>query len=442
VSATLHQLIELVPRLQRPVVLLEDGAGRSGCARLAWGARRRFRLDWTDADVGNVAWLDTIPVDAGPLYGTLSYELGLPPRAVRRAPPIAQPLVDLFDAEHEVVLDFATGRLTGDETGLAVVRQGRALEMPSVSALERAANPETQPLGLGAGSSSPVEAAPRGRARLLDRSFDQAGYEAAVRRVREHIAAGDVYQVNLAVAERFALEDTPWDVYRRLRAINPSPWMGFADFGDWQLVSGSPELLVEFRGAEGKGGVARARPIAGTRKKTGDPPRDAAMRRELSLDEKEQAEHRMLLDLARNDLGRFAAYGSVVVSEREVIEEYSHVYHLVSEVRAQVPAGVSRWDMIRAVFPGGTITGAPKIRAMEVIAELEPVARGQYTGGLGWFGPGGLQVNILIRSAVVRDGEAVVQAGAGIVWDSDPAREWRESLRKGAAMRAALGAPE
>jgi para-aminobenzoate synthetase component 1 len=414
--AALDRLLSLVPALERPVAFLEDGAARAGSARLAWGARRRFRLDWSDAGVGNVGWLDGIPSDAARLYGTLSYELGLPPRAERHAPPIEQPLADLFEPKHEVVLDFESGELRGD-----------------AAALEAVATATASP-------AAPGLAEPRAAATLIERSFEQGGYEAAVRRVRDYIATGDVYQANIAVAERFALEGTPWDAYRRVRSINPSPWMGFADFGDWQLVSGSPELLVEYRGGEGQGGALRARPIAGTRKKTGDAERDAAMRTELSLDEKERAEHRMLVDLARNDLGRVAQYGTVVVVEQEVVEEYSHVYHLVSEVLGSVPAGVTRWDMVRAVFPGGTITGAPKIRAMEVIAELEPVARGQYTGGLGWFGPDGFQVNILIRSAVVRDREAVVQAGAGIVWDSDPAREWRESLRKGAAMRAALGA--
>ena len=402
------------------MVFLEDGAARAGSARLAWGAQRRFRLDWSDADVGNVAWLDGIPTEAQRLYGTIAYELGLPPRAERRDSPIEQPLADLFEPRHEVVLDFESGELRGDVEALEGVP-------PPPAPGERTAAPGAEP---------------HAAATLLERSFDQAGYEAAVRRVRDYIATGDVYQANIAVAERFALDGTPWDSYLRVRSINPSPWMGFADFGDWQLVSGSPELLVEYRGGEGRGGAVRARPIAGTRKKTGDAERDAAMRSELSLDEKERAEHRMLVDLARNDLGRVSEYGSVVVAEQEVVEEYSHVYHLVSEVLGSVPAGISRWDIVRAVFPGGTITGAPKIRAMEVIAELEPVARGQYTGGLGWFGPDGFQVNILIRSAVVREGEAVVQAGAGIVWDSDPAREWRESLRKGAAMRAALGVQE
>ena len=248
-----------------------------------------------------------------------------------------------------------------------------------------------------------------------------------------------MYQVNLSVAERYRVTASPWEAYLRLRSLNPSPWMGFADFGDWQLVSGSPELLLE-RQSDGNGGsLLRTRPIAGTRKKTGDPARDTAMKTELRLDAKEQAEHRMLVDLARNDLGRVAEFGSVHVSEREVVEEYSHVFHLVSEVRARVGGNRSPWEMFAALFPGGTITGTPKIRAMEVIAELEPVARGMYTGALGWLGPGEMQFNILIRSAVMRGNEAVVQAGAGIVWDSDPAREWRESLRKGAAVREALG---
>ena len=267
-----------------------------------------------------------------------------------------------------------------------------------------------------------------------DRSFTQAEFEAAVRRALEYIRAGDIYQVNLSVAETVALRSTPLDAYRRLRRINPSPWMGYADFGDWQLVCGSPELLVEVAN-----GRARAKPIAGTRKKTGDPATDEAMRSELTADPKEAAEHVMLVDLARNDLGRVARYGGVRVAERAAVEEYSHVMHLVSEVRAELAPGLRAWDVFRALFPGGTITGTPKIRSMEIIAELEPVARGMYTGALGWWEADRGQWNILIRSAVVRGGRAVLQAGAGIVADSDPAREWKESLRKAAALREAFG---
>jgi para-aminobenzoate synthetase component 1 len=412
-------LLGAIPGVERPVVWLEDGAGR-GLGRLAWGARARHRLDWSTGPGDRLA--EFRPPVARRWYGVLAYDLGLPPRAPRHNPVIGQPLVDLFEPANELIIDLASGRVvTGDMT---------AVRRSAGPAVRRSVDPPS----------------------LLDRSFDQPGFESAVRRIKDFIAAGDVYQVNLSVAERFSVPASPWEVYLRLREINPSPWMGFADFGDWQLVSGSPELLVEMGGKGRNGGtrtalsapsaLVRTRPIAGTRKKTGDPVRDAEMRAELCLDEKEQAEHRMLVDLARNDLGRVCEFGSVRVSEREVVEEYSHVFHLVSEVLGRARPDVTPWDAIRALFPGGTITGAPKIRAMEVIAELEPVGRGAYTGGLGWLGPEGAQLNILIRSAVFRDGIASVQAGAGVVWDSDPAREWRESLRKASAMRLALGCAE
>jgi para-aminobenzoate synthetase component 1 len=419
-------------------VLLEDGLGLAGRARLAWGARTRHRLDWSAHRVGDLGWLAGLPADRR-LYGTMAYDLGIPPHARRAAPLVPQPLADFFEPEHELVVDCATG------APLA----GAWPDLPSLPFFP----------------SFPSATRPA----LRHRSFTPAAFEAAVGRVRDHIAAGDVYQVNLAVGDCYETALAPWDLYLRLRAVNPSPWMGFADFGDWQIVSGSPELLLEIGGtAERRNGgttgppsngnppagsataclvppfrrsaVIHTRPIAGTRKKTGDSARDAAMLRELVLDAKERAEHRMLLDLARNDIGRVAEFGSVRVSEREVVEEYSHVYHLVSDVVGVLRADRSVADAVTALFPGGTVTGAPKIRAMEVIADLEPVARGGYTGGLGWLGADGAQFNILIRSAVIRDGTVGVHAGAGIVWDSDPAREWRESLRKAAALRVALGA--
>jgi 4-amino-4-deoxychorismate synthase (2-amino-4-deoxychorismate-forming) component I len=336
----------------------------------------------------------------------LAYDYGLPPSISPGTPPVPQPLAEFFEPEHEVVLDLDAGKILSG----------------------------TLPPAFDSATLPPCHSA-----QLISRSFTQPAFEHAVRRIKDHIAAGDVYQVNLAVAERFAFAGSAWGVYLRLRALNPSPWMGFADFGSWQVVSGSPELLVETRSADA---TIRTRPIAGTRKKTGDPARDGAMRAELTLDQKERAEHLMLLDLARNDVGRVARFGSVHVAEREVVEEYSHVFHLVSEVRGALMPGAGPAEVIAALFPGGTITGAPKRRAMEVIASLEPVARGAYTGALGWIGPDGMQLNILIRSAVITGGVAAVQAGAGIVWDSEPAREWRESLRKAAALRAALGVEE
>jgi para-aminobenzoate synthetase component 1 len=356
---------------------------------------------------------------------------------------VPQPLAEFFEPAGEVVLDLVSGEVID-------------------GFMDRMIEGSRDRGGEGASAGPPVLPSSRPPI-LVHRTFTQPAFESAVRRVRDYIAAGDVYQVNLAVGDCYATALTPWDLYLRLRALNPSPWMGFADFGDWQIVSGSPELLLEVDGwvdrrTDGsrehpapsrsvdpsirRSAVIRTRPIAGTRKKTGDPARDAAMRAELTLDVKEQAEHRMLLDLARNDIGRVAEFGSVRVTAREVVEEYSHVFHLVSEVEGRLDPAHGVADAVAALFPGGTITGAPKIRAMEVIAELEPVARGAYTGGLGWLGPDGAQLNILIRSAVCHAGQVGIHAGAGIVWDSDPGREWRESRRKAAALRAALGVEE
>jgi anthranilate/para-aminobenzoate synthase component I len=402
----IEQLLRVAASLAPPFVLLEDGLG-TGTSVLAWGARERLRLGWDAAALGSLERFT--PGDGW--IGALGYDLGLPPKAMRRDAVLAQPVVDLFRPVNRITL---RPQIAAECAG------------PDAAAAWEAA------LGHGA-LGPPVSGAAPAPAGVPRRSFTQAGFEDAVRRALEHIRAGDIYQVNLSVAERVALREPPFAVYRRLRAINPSPWMGYADFGDWQLVCGSPELLVEVAD-----GAAHAKPIAGTRKKTGDPAADAAMRRELVTDAKEAAEHVMLVDLARNDLGRIARYGTVRVAELGSVEEYSHVMHLVSDVRGTLAPGIGPWEVFRAMFPGGTITGCPKIRSMEIIADLEPVARGMYTGALGWWDGGEGQWNILIRSAVVRDGEAVLQAGAGVVADSDPAREWKESLRKAAALRAAF----
>jgi para-aminobenzoate synthetase component 1 len=356
-------------------------------------------------------------MDGRPWYGVFAYEAGLPQWVRAGLPAAPQPWREGFQPENRIVLRGRDGSLVCE--GLEAERywertRGLHRTVPVISAR-----------------------APRGHPWC---SFTQDGFRAAVAAAREFIAAGDVYQVNLALAQRWPLAVRPWDAYLRLRAANPSPWMGFADFGDWQLVCGSPELLVEVAPGEG-GREVRTRPIAGTRKKTGAADADACMRTELRLDEKERAEHLMLLDLARNDTGRVAEYGTVRVAEREIVEDYSHVFHLVSEVRGRLRPDATADDVLASYFPGGTVTGCPKIRSMEIIRELEPVARGAYTGALGWIGAGGLQLNIVIRSAVVSAGEVVVQAGAGIVADSVPAREWRESLRKAAAVQLAFGLP-
>jgi para-aminobenzoate synthetase component 1 len=267
-----------------------------------------------------------------------------------------------------------------------------------------------------------------------DVSFAKAEFEQAVRRVQEYIAQGDVFQVNLSVRQSKRMQVAADETYCVLRRLNPSPYMGYLHFPEFQLVSGSPELLIKV-----KDGEVSTRPIAGTRPRGQNEAEDERLARELIDSEKERAEHVMLVDLERNDLGRVCRYGSVEVSEFMVVEKYSHVMHIVSHVRGMLAEGKDAFDAVAAAFPGGTITGAPKVRTMEIIEELEPVKRGVYTGSIGWFGfDGELEVNIAIRTMVVKDGFAHVQAGAGIVIDSQPEAEYDESLKKAEALWKAL----
>ncbi|MFD2369677.1 anthranilate synthase component I family protein [Brevibacillus sp. GCM10020057] len=265
-------------------------------------------------------------------------------------------------------------------------------------------------------------------------SFGKDQFEDAVRRVQAYIAQGDVFQVNLSVRQSKPMSVTAPEVYDVLRKLNPSPYMGYISFPEFQLVSASPELLVKV-----KGGEVHTRPIAGTRPRGQTDEQDEALARELIDNEKERAEHVMLVDLERNDLGRVCRYGSVEVSEFMVVEKYSHVMHIVSHVKGELASDKDAFDAVAAAFPGGTITGAPKVRTMEIIEELEPVKRGVYTGSIGWFGFNGeVEVNIAIRTMVVKDGMAHVQAGAGIVIDSVPESEYAESLKKAEALWKAL----
>ncbi|HYA26767.1 MAG TPA: anthranilate synthase component I family protein, partial [Thermodesulfovibrionales bacterium] len=261
-------------------------------------------------------------------------------------------------------------------------------------------------------------------------------YEAMVVRAKEYIAAGDIFQANLSqrVSAHIGLTN-PWELYRMLRMINPSPFACFADFGDYTLASSSPERLVKVRD-----GVIATRPIAGTRPRGRDLQEDREMRKELLLNEKERAEHIMLIDLERNDLGKVSEYGSVEADEFMITEDYSHVIHIVSNIKGILARTKTCIDVIRAVFPGGTITGVPKVRCMEVIDELEPVSRGPYTGSMGYISfCGAMDLNIVIRTFVIKDQHAYVQAGAGIVADSEPEREYYETLKKAEALLKALG---
>ena len=269
-------------------------------------------------------------------------------------------------------------------------------------------------------------------------NMERAAYEASVERIIEYIYAGDVVQC--VYSQRFSRPTFvhPFNVYRTLRTINPSPYTYYLEMGDHQIVGTSPELLVIVE----EGRVA-THPIAGTRRRGATPAEDRRLEAELLADEKERAEHLMLLDLGRNDIGRLSVPGSVRVAQMMDVERYSHVMHMVSHVDGTVRPGVTCYDALRAAFPAGTVSGAPKIRAMEIIAELEPDQRGPYAGALGYFGFGGnMETAITIRTIVMQDGLASVQAGGGIVCDSDPAAEYQESVNKAMALVQALDVAE
>ncbi len=264
--------------------------------------------------------------------------------------------------------------------------------------------------------------------------FTREGFLAAVAKAKDYIRAGDVFQVVLSQRMSVPFRARPVDVYRALRALNPSPYMYFLDLDGFQVVGSSPEILVRMQGGE-----VTVRPIAGTRPRGATPAEDAALEAELLADPKERAEHLMLIDLGRNDVGRVAEPGTVRIPDRFLIERYSHVMHIVSEVRGTLRPGTGFADVLRATFPAGTVSGAPKIRALEVIRELEPVQRGVYSGAVGWLNwHGDADTAIAIRTAVIKDGRLHVQAGAGIVHDSDPAKEWEETMSKGRALFRAV----
>ena len=261
-------------------------------------------------------------------------------------------------------------------------------------------------------------------------SLTESTFIDAVHKVQEYISSGDVFQVNLSVRQSKPLQTHPFEIYSTLRKLNPSPYMSYFNVPEFQLVSGSPELLVKKKGTE-----VSTRPIAGTRSRGQTDEEDNQLANELIQNEKERAEHVMLVDLERNDLGRVCKYGSVEVNEFMAIEKYSHVMHIVSNVRGELSENKDVFDIVRATFPGGTITGAPKVRTMEIIEELESVRRGIYTGSIGWFSfSGDMELNITIRTMLAQDGIAYVQAGAGVVIDSDPKQEYKESLKKAIAL--------
>jgi len=264
--------------------------------------------------------------------------------------------------------------------------------------------------------------------------FTEVGFKNAVEQIKQYILDGDCMQVVISQRLSIPFSARPLDLYRALRGLNPSPYMYFLDFDDFQVVGSSPEILVRLEDGE-----VTVRPIAGTRRRGHTEEEDQALEAELLADPKELAEHLMLIDLGRNDAGRVAQIGSVKLTDKMVVERYSHVMHIVSNVTGRLDEGMSAIDVLRATFPAGTVSGAPKIRAMEIIDELEPVKRGVYSGAVGYLSwNGNMDTAIAIRTAVIKEGQLHIQAGAGVVADSVPDLEWKETMNKGRAVFRAV----
>ena len=280
-----------------------------------------------------------------------------------------------------------------------------------------------------------LDAARHGHIETQFRSgFEQPQFEAAIEKIREYILAGDCMQVVLSQRLSLPFTASPLNLYRALRNLNPSPYLYFLDLADFHIVGSSPEIL-----ARAEDGIVSVRPIAGTRRRGHTHEEDVALEHELLADPKEIAEHLMLIDLGRNDAGRIAQTGSVKVTDKMIVERYSHVMHIVSNVEAKLRPEFSALDVLRATLPAGTLSGAPKIRAMEIIDELEPVKRGIYGGAVGYLSwEGNMDTAIAIRTAVIKDGQLHIQAGAGVVADSVPSLEWKETMNKARAMFRAV----
>ncbi len=381
--------------------------------------------------------LPELPPGIGGLFGYWGYELirWIEPRVPVHAEAGALP--DGFWMQVDSLLIFDQIKRKIWVVAYADLRECEArtaydLASERVDALvERlhSANPKARPLSLD-WTGQPL-ARPQS-------TFTQPQYCAAVERAREYIKAGDIFQV--VIAQRFStpFSGESFDLYRTLRVINPSPYMAYFNFGDFQLIGSSPEVMVRLDKSEERQ-IATLRPIAGTRRRGLTDTEDRWLEKELLEDPKEVAEHVMLVDLGRNDLGRVCKPGSVQVDELLTVERYSHVMHIVSNVTGELAPDKRVWDLLRATFPAGTVSGAPKVRAMEIIHELEPFHRGPYSGAYGYYGfDGQLNTAITIRTLVVAAGEVSVQAGAGLVADSVPETEYQETLSKARGMLEAI----
>ncbi|MDD1960056.1 anthranilate synthase component I [Pseudomonas sp. 39004] len=346
--------------------------------------------------------------------------------------PLGVPDILLMVSDAVVVFDNLAGKMHAivlvDPAEEQAFEQGKAR---LAGLLETLRQPITPRRGLDL--SGPQAAEPEFRS-----SYTREDYENAVGRIKEYILAGDCMQVVPSQRMSIDFKSAPIDLYRALRCFNPTPYMYFFNFGDFHVVGSSPEVLVRV-----EDNLVTVRPIAGTRPRGATEEADRALEDDLLSDEKEIAEHLMLIDLGRNDVGRVSSTGSVRLTEKMVIERYSNVMHIVSNVTGQLREGLTAMDALRAILPAGTLSGAPKIRAMEIIDELEPVKRGVYGGAVGYFAwNGNMDTAIAIRTAVIKDGELHVQAGGGIVADSVPALEWEETINKRRAMFRAVALAE
>ncbi|ANB38104.1 anthranilate synthase [Rhodovulum sulfidophilum] len=374
---------------------------------------------------------EELPSIAAGLYGYLGYDMI---RLVERLPnvnpdPLGLPDALMLRPSVVAVLDGVKGEVTvvspaRPEPGLsarAAYAQAAERVMDALRDLDRAVPAETRDFGEAREIGEPIS------------NFTRESYMAAVETAKDYIRAGDIFQV--VPAQRWTQDFPlpPFALYRSLRRTNPSPFMFFFNFGGFQVVGASPEILVRLRGGE-----VTIRPIAGTRPRGATPSEDKALEADLLGDQKELAEHLMLLDLGRNDVGRVAKIGTVHPTEKFIIERYSHVMHIVSNVVGEIAEGEDALSALLAGLPAGTVSGAPKVRAMEIIDELEPEKRGVYGGGVGYFAAGGdMDMCIALRTAVVKDETLYIQAGGGVVYDSDPAAEWQETVNKSNALRAA-----
>lgn len=367
-----------------------------------------------------------LPRFFGGAVGYLSYDSVRYFERLPNAPADDQNLPDalFMVTELVVVFDHLKHKLTliantqpGSEPDVAYRRAVALLDR----AVERLRGPVPVPPGVSFGRPRPL---------TVRSNMSQEQYEAAVVKAKEYIKAGDIFQVVVSQRLQTSVRSRPLDIYRVLRTVNPSPFMFYLTFGDLKIIGSSPEMMVRV-----ENGIAELRPIAGTHPRGASPEEDEALAAAMLADEKERAEHVMLVDLGRNDIGRVCEYGSVQVTDMMRVERYSHVMHLVSDVQGRLQPGKDAFDALAACFPAGTLSGAPKVRAMEIIDELEPTRRNAYGGAVGYIGfSGSMDTCITIRTMVMKGDQVYLQAGAGIVADSDPTKEYEETLHKARAL--------